>query len=486
MSGPDVPDQLADELRDLLGPGGWLDPADAPGLTVDWRGAYSGTPILIARPATVAEVQAVVRATARAGVAVVSQGGHTSLSGGSVPTSDRPSVLLSTSRLNRVLSVDPARFTITAEAGCTIEQVQEAAAGVDRQLGMDWGARGTATVGGAVSTNAGGLNVLRYGSTRDNVLGLSAVLADGRAFDGLRALRKDNTGYDLKHLFIGGEGSLGVVTAVVLKLYPRQDHHRSMFAAISDLGQVNDLYGRACAIDHGGLTAFELVPEMGLAAAVSEIGIARPITTVSDWYLLARFSGSATVDDKVTRFLGEAVEAGLLLDAVVADTVAQEENLWRLRDELPPETLIDCKGAKFDAAVPIDRIVEFQRGVEAIAADLCGPDAVVFSFGHLGDGNLHVYVLPSLERGGRLAPDLVAVTTAAVDELIWSLGGTISAEHGVGQDLLVRLAGQKSEVELDLMRRVKKALDPDDMFNPGRGAHCVVAVPVHPEGGAHQ
>jgi FAD/FMN-containing dehydrogenase len=233
------------------------------------------------------------------------------------------------------------------------------------------------------------------------------------------------------------------------------------------------------------LTAFELVPEMGLAAAVAEIGVARPITTVSDWYLLARFSGSVPVDDKVTRFLGEAVEAGLLLDAVVADTAAQEENLWRLRDELPPETLIDCKGAKFDAAVPIDRIVDLQLGVEAIAGEICGPDAVVFSFGHLGDGNLHVYVLPSLDRGGRLAPELVAATTAAVDDLIWSLGGTISAEHGVGQDLLVRLAGQKSEVELDLMRRLKKALDPDDMFNPGRGAHCVVAVPVHPEGGAH-
>ena len=479
MSGPDVPAQLADELRDLLGPGGWLDPADAPGLTIDWRGAYSGTPILIARPGTVAEVQAVVRASGRAGVAVVTQGGHTSLSGGSVPTSDRPSVLLSTSRLDRVLSVDPARFTITAEAGCTIEQVQQAAAGVDRQLGMDWGARGTATVGGAVSTNAGGLNVLRYGSTRENVLGLSAVLADGQVFDGLRALRKDNTGYDLKHLFIGGEGSLGVVTAVVLKLYPRQDHHRSMFAAISDLEQVNDLYGRACAIDHGGLTAFELVPEMGLAAAVAEIGVARPITTVSDWYLLARLSGSAPVDDKVTRFLGEAVEAGLLLDAVVADTAAQEENLWRLRDELPPETLIDCKGAKFDAAVPIDRVAEFQRRAEVIAHDLCGPETVVFSFGHLGDGNLHMYVLESLERGSRLQPDLIVEATRAIDCLLWEMGGTVSAEHGVGQDLLGRVAGQKSTVELDMMRRVKEALDPDDLFNPGRGAH---SAPPRKEG----
>ncbi|MEE3103808.1 MAG: FAD-binding oxidoreductase, partial [Actinomycetota bacterium] len=248
---------LADELRDLLGSGGWLDPADAPQLTVDYRGAYSGVPVLIARPDTVEDVRDVVRACAAAGVAVVTQGGHTSLSGGSVPTDYRPSVLLSTSRLNRITSVDPARFTITVEAGCTIEQVQQAAAAVDRHLGMDWGARGTATVGGAISTNAGGLNVLRYGPARDSVLGLEAVLADGEVFDGLRALRKDNTGYDLKHLFIGGEGTLGVVTRAILKLFPRQDHHRTLFAALADLDHVNDLYAQACALDHGGLTAFE-------------------------------------------------------------------------------------------------------------------------------------------------------------------------------------------------------------------------------------
>jgi len=474
---------LADELRDLLGSGGWLDPADAPQLTVDYRGAYSGVPVLIARPDTVEDVRDVVRACAAAGVAVVTQGGHTSLSGGSVPTDYRPSVLLSTSRLNRITSVDPARFTITVEAGCTIEQVQQAAAAVDRHLGMDWGARGTATVGGAISTNAGGLNVLRYGPARDSVLGLEAVLADGEVFDGLRALRKDNTGYDLKHLFIGGEGTLGVVTRAILKLFPRQDHHRTLFAALADLDHVNDLYAQACALDHGGLTAFELVPESGVAGAVEVLGVVRPLETQAEWYLLARFSGSRPVDETALTFLSAAVAAGLILDAVVADTAAQEENLWRMRDELPPETLIDCKGAKFDAAVPIDRIAEFQRGTEAIAGDLCGPDAVVFSFGHLGDGNLHVYVLPSLDRGGRLAPDLVATTTAAVDDLIWSLGGTISAEHGVGQDLLVRLAGQKSEVELDLMRRVKAALDPGDMFNPGRGAHAVAATTGYPEGG---
>ena len=465
---------LAEGLRDLLGPGGWLDPADAPQMTVDYRGAYSGVPILITRPDTVDGVRDVVLACAAAGVAVVTQGGHTSLSGGSVPIDYRPSVLLSTSRLNRVTSVDPGRFTITAEAGCTIEQVQQAAAAVDRQLGMDWGARGTATVGGAISTNAGGLNVLRYGPTRDSVLGLEAVLADGEVFDGMRALRKDNTGYDLKHLFIGGEGTLGVVTRAILKLFPRQDHHRTLFAALADLDHVNDLYARACLLDHGGLTAFELVPESGLAGAVEALGVVRPLETQAEWYLLARFSGSSPVDDTALTFLSAAVEAGLLLDAVVADTAAQEENLWQLRDELPPETLFDAKGAKFDAAVPIDRVAEFQRRTEVIARDLCGPETVVFSFGHLGDGNLHMYVLKSLERGSRLEPDLVVEATGAIDRLVWEMGGTVSAEHGVGQDLLNRVASQKSTVELDMMRRVKEALDPDDLFNPGRGAHSAL------------
>ena len=465
---------LAEGLRDLLGPDGWLDPADAPQLTVDYRGVYSGVPILITRPDTVDGVRDVVLACAAAGVAVVTQGGHTSLSGGSVPTDYRPSVLLSTSRLNRITSVDPARFTITVEAGCTIEQVQQAAAVVDRQLGMDWGARGTATVGGAISTNAGGLNVLRYGPTRDSVLGLEAVLADGEVFDGMRALRKDNTGYDLKHLFIGGEGTLGVVTRAILKLFPRQDHHRTLFAALADLDHVNDLYARACLLDHGGLTAFELVPESGLAGAVEALGVVRPLETQAEWYLLARFSGSSPVDDTTLTFLSAAVEAGLLLDAVVADTAAQEENLWQLRDELPPETLFDAKGAKFDAAVPIDRVAEFQRRTEVIARDLCGPETVIFSFGHLGDGNLHMYVLKSLERGSRLEPDLVVEVTGAIDRLVWEMGGTVSAEHGVGQDLLDRVASQKSTVELDMMRRVKEALDPDDLFNPGRGAHSAL------------
>ena len=463
--------RLVDELQAILGVGGWLDPSDALHLTVDYRGVFSGTPLLVARPDSVDVVRTVVRLCAAAGVAIVSQGGHTSLSGGSVPTADRPSILLSTSRMNRIVSVDPARFTITAEAGCTIEQVQQAAAAVDLELGMDWGARGTATVGGAVSTNAGGLNVLRYGPARDSVLGLEVVLADGEVFDGLRALRKDNTGYDLKHLFIGGEGSLGVVTRAVLRLHPRQDHHRTMFAALSDLDAVHELFAMACARDHGGLTAFELVPETGVAGTISTFGVLRPLVTVADWYLLARFSGTSPMDATAEGFLSDAVDAGLVLDATVAMTAAQEENLWLMRDELPPETLFDAKGAKFDAAVPIDRVAEFQRAAEAVTAELCGDDAVVYSFGHLGDGNLHLYIVPTLERGSRMDSDLAARVTVAIDELLWSMGGTVSAEHGVGQDLLDRVGRQKSPVELEMMRRVKAALDPDDLFNPGRGAH---------------
>ncbi|HAQ23441.1 MAG TPA: hydroxyacid dehydrogenase [Acidimicrobiaceae bacterium] len=473
MAGGIAEADLARELRDLVGPAGWLDPADAVGMTVDFRGLFSGEPVAVVRPRTVDEVRAVVRACSAAGVAIVTQGGNTSLSGGSVPTDDRPSVLVSTARMDQIISVEPARYTITAEAGCTIEQVQRAAEKVGRQLGMDWGARGTATVGGAVSTNAGGLNVLRYGPARDSVVGLEAVLADGEVFDGLRALRKDNSGYDLKHLFIGGEGSLGIITRVVLKLYPRHNHQRTFFAALAELEDVHELYDRACALDHAGLTAFELVPEAGLAGTIKSFGVARPIATHSDWYLLGRFSGTSPVDDAAEAFLSDATNAGLLLDAVMAGTTAQEQNLWILREELPPETLFDAKGAKFDVAVPIDRVAEYQRAVEALIQDLCGGGAVVYSFGHLGDGNLHLYVISSLERGSRMEPGLIDEIQGSVDRLTWDMGGTVSAEHGVGQELLERVAGQKSAVELEMMRRVKAALDPNDLFNPGRGAHCV-------------
>lgn len=465
---------LVERLQTIVGPPGWLDPADVPGMTVDFRGIYTGVPVAVVRPGNVEEIRRVVEACSSLGVAIVTQGGHTSLSGGSVPTNHRPSVLLSMSRMNRIISVDPARFSATVEAGCTVEQVQQAAAAVDRQLGMDWGARGTATIGGAVSTNAGGLNVLRYGTTRDSVLGLEAVLASGEVFEGLRALRKDSSGYDLKQLFIGGEGTLGVVTRVVLKLYPRQDHHRTFFAAIAELEQVHDLYEQACALDHGGLTAFELVPEAGVSGTVESFGVVRPMETRSDWYVLGRFSGSSPMDETVGVFLSEAVEAGFVLDAVVADNTAQEENLWLLRDELPPESLFDTRGAKFDAAVPIDRLAEFQRAAEELTFEMCGDEAVVYSFGHLGDGNLHLYVVPSLERGSRMGFALVEEITTAIDRLIMNIGGTVSAEHGVGQDLLGRVARQKSTVELEIMRRVKFALDPEDLFNPGRGAHAAL------------
>ncbi len=214
----------------------------------------------------------------------------------------------------------------------------------------------------------------------------------------------------------------------------------------------------------------------GVAGTIESFGVVRPMATRSDWYLLGRFSGTGPVDDTVTTFLSGAVEAGLVLDAVVADTATQEENLWVLRDELPPESLFDTKGAKFDAAVPIDRVAEYQRAAEAVVAELCGDEAVVYSFGHLGDGNLHVYVNASSERGSRMDHERIDEVQAAIDRLTWEMGGTVSAEHGVGQELLERVAGQKSAVELAMMRRVKAALDPDDLFNPGRGAHNAPVV----------
>ena len=273
--------------------------------------------------------------------------------------------------MNKIISVDPARYTITAEAGCILQSIHDAAAQVDRAFAMDWGARGSATMGGGISTNAGGINVLRFGNTRDQVLGLEVVLPDGRIWDGLRALRKDSSGYDLKHLFIGAEGTLGIVTKAVLKLHPRPAHEQSMWASVADLGRLMELFALARSVASEGLTAFELVPGYTYEKALAQYPVlARPVETRADWYVIVRFSGQQPVADKFEDFFSRAFEAGLVTDGALAQSIAQENNIWNLRDEIPPLKLLKGKMLKWDASVPIDRIVPFlaeaQRRAHAI------------------------------------------------------------------------------------------------------------------------
>ncbi len=464
---PDTVD-LVTALRRELGPDAVLTGPDADASLVDHRRVHRGRALAVVRPRHTAEVSAVVRLVAAAGAVIVPQGGNTGLSGGAVPLPGRPAVVVSTGRMNRIESVDPVGDVVVAQAGVTIQAVQEAAAAVGRLFAPDWGARGSATVGGAVSTNAGGLDVLAHGPFRHHVLGLELVLADGRVHDGLRPLRKNATGVDLTQIVVGAEGTLGIVTRVSLALSPRPAHETTALVALTRLDGVLELLARARTRAPGAVTAFELMPETGVAAVVSRLGLARPLATRAPWYVLVRFAGADPVSDALAGLCAEAVDDGLVTDAVVAGSPEQERRLWTIRDELPPPGLFaDAdRAVKADLAVPVGRVVDLVEGVEALVAERA-PGAVPYVFGHVGDGNLHVHLLPGRIEPARFA-DLSDSLVAALDELTWTLDGTISAEHGVGLDLVDRIAGQIDETGIDLLHRVKAAFDPEGIMNPGK------------------
>jgi FAD/FMN-containing dehydrogenase len=331
---------------------------------------------------------------------------------------------------------------------------------------MDWGARGSATIGGGISTNAGGINVLRYGNTREQVLGLEAVLPDGRVWNGLRALRKDSSGYDLKHLFIGGEGTLGIVTKAVLKLHPRPSHVQTLFGAVADLDRVIELFVLARDVAGPVLSAFELIPGHTYELALKKLPtLQRPVETQEDWYVLVRGSDRAPVTGVLEEFYARAAEAGLLSDGALAQSEAQEANLWLLRDEIPAGQVMTGKMLKWDASVPIDRIIPFLRDVERTAVDM-QPGTRAIAFGHVGDGNLHLSIFPRQEGDWKT---LFARMEHAIDELIWRYNGSICAEHGIGDLNHLRIVGQKSPLELEMMSRIRSLFDPQGLFNPGKG-----------------
>lgn len=462
-------DAVIEQLRAALDDRAVLTGNDAEAFLLDQRQGRIADSAVVVRPADADGVAATVRVCAQRGVAIVPQGGNTGLSLGTVVPDDRPAIVLSLSRLNRIESIDPERWTITAQAGVTIEAIQQAARAAGRLFAPDWGARGTATIGGAISTDAGGNNVLRYGNTRDNVMGVEAVLADGSIWDGRRALVKDSSGYDLKHLLIGGEGTLGVVTSAVLKLHPATPYETSFMAAIPGLSSLAPLMELAHQHAPGSVTAFELVPDVAMDRVVEVFGVSKPIDAGTDYSILVKLAATRPVDDQIAAFLEAGADAGLLVDAVVAGTPEQEANLWAMRDHCSPtQCWVDFQkhGLKLDTAVPVDRIADFIESM-ADAARHIAPMAITYGFGHVGDGNIHLWVLPVADD--TVAPFLAVrdEMTAAADELVFSLGGTLSAEHGVGRLLRDRVGPQKPAIEWELMRTIKRALDPDDIFNPG-------------------
>jgi FAD/FMN-containing dehydrogenase len=463
---------LLDRLKAVVGPKGWADqPADLAPHLVDWRRRFQGKTPLLLKPASTAEVVEIVRLCAAAQVPIVPQGGHTGLAGGGIPHETGDEILLSLSRLNRVRGVDAANYTLTAEAGCILKQVQDAAAAADRLFPLSLAAEGTCQIGGNLSTNAGGIAVLRYGNARDLVLGLEVVLPDGRVWDGLRALRKDNSGYDLKQLFIGAEGTLGVITAAVLRLFPAPKERVTAFVALRDLDAAVELLARCRAASGDSLVSFELLPRVGIDLALRHIpATADPLAAKRDYYVLIELTAAAEGSDLRARLeitLAAALEDGLLADATIAESAEQARKLWFVREGIVELQKHAGVSIKHDVSVPVARVPDFIPQAIAVCARMF-PGTRPIAFGHVGDGNVHfnLYQPEGMDGAAFLAQG--EAVSAAIHDLAMELDGSFSAEHGIGQLRLQQMRRYKSDIELDLMQRIKQALDPLDLMNPGK------------------
>jgi FAD/FMN-containing dehydrogenase len=432
--------------------------ADTAAYVVDWRKQFRGAAVCVARPATTGEVSGVVRLCAEAGVAIVPQGGNTGLCGGSVPTGKLPEVVLSLSRMNRIRQVDAQNNSLTAEAGCVLADIQRAASDADRLFALSLAAEGSCQIGGNLSTNAGGVNVLRYGNMRDQVLGLEAVLPDGRVWDGLRGLRKDNTGYDLKQLFIGAEGTLGIITAAVLKLHPKPTASATAWIEVRDPRHAVALLAHLRHACGDRLTAFELLSRASVHAVLAHRPEVRdPIPGQGAWYILVEVADSGALD-ALNALLEGALDTELVVNAVVAKNVAESRAFWRIRETVPEAQF---SNVKHDISVAVSRVPEFIERAGA-ALETAFPGAPIYCFGHVGDGNLHYNVGDAalLARRSEVSRIVYAETAA--------LGGSISAEHGLGQLKREEITRHKAPLEMELMRSVKRALDPRGLMNPGK------------------
>ena len=458
-----------EQLKAMLGPGGYLEaPFDLEPFTRDWRGRTGATPF-VALPRTTEQVAMVVRLANEANVPLVTQGGHTGLVMGALPQQE---IILSTRRLDKIRKINAASDFIVAEAGVVLTRVQNAAQESDRLFPLSLAAEASATIGGLISTNAGGIAVLRYGMMRDLVFGLEVVLPDGRIWNGLRTLRKDNTGYDLKQLFMGAEGTLGVITAAALKLFPRPAARVTAICALTDLDAVVKLLPIAKAISGDAVTGFELIGRLGLELVLEHIPTARaPFRALPEWTLLMEMSfgredGAVATMEAI---LAAAMEQDILQDAIIAQSDAQASAFWHLRENISAAEKKIARGVHHDISAPAGAVPELIRRAEEAAAQLA-PGARFVAFGHAGDGNIHFTVKPSVS-GGITEADLLAKhdeIQRSVHMAAMSLGGSISAEHGIGSLKREELLNYKSPLEIEMMQKLKRAFDPKGTLNPGR------------------
>jgi len=459
-------------IRRVLGPSGCLEaPADIEPYLVDFRGLYRGATPLVASPASTHEVSQVLAICHELGVAVVPHGGNTSYCGGATPHEHGTEIVLALRRMKRIREVDAANYSLVAEAGCLLAEVQAAAEAADRCFPLSLGSEGSCQIGGNLSTNAGGLNALRYGVARNLVLGLEVVLADGRVINGLSSLRKDNTGYDLRDLFVGAEGTLGIITAASLALHPRPRTVETAFVAVAGLDAAVELLSRLRTVTGVCVTSFEYLPGIAGELTVRHIpGVTDPFDRPHPAYVLCEASTARrdpALRGLLEQTLAAALEEGLALDAIVAESLAQRESLWRLRESVPEAQKVEGASIKHDVSVPVSSLPGFAADATAAVLEIA-PRGRLVAYGHVGDGNLHFNV--SVPEGGSAGEFLAKAPAihAAVHAIVRRHGGSISAEHGIGRLKREALAEHKALVDLDVMRAIKHALDPKGILNPGK------------------
>lgn len=462
----------ADRFAELIGAANVLTtPEDKAQFLTEQRDLYHGASPMVLRPGSTDEVSAVMSYAYEHGLKIVPQGGNTGLVGGQTPTESGDEFVLCLGRMNKVRNVDPDGFTITVDAGVVLENLQNEADKVDRLFPLSLGAQGTCQIGGNISTNAGGTAVLAYGNTRDLVLGLEVVLPNGEIWNGLRTLRKDNTGYDLKQLFIGAEGTLGVITAASLKLFPKPKKLEVAFIGLATPQDALKLFSLTKAQAGPVLTGFEIMPRIGIEFCLAHLDNARdPLESPHNWYVLMELSSGSDafpIRDLLEAILGDAFEAGVVEDAALAESLAQVKDFWHLRHSMSEVQKHEGGSIKHDVSVPVGCIPDFlDKAMAAVTEFLPGCRPV--PFGHLGDGNIHFNVSQPI---GMDKDEYIAKWDAMneiVHGIVHDVHGSVSAEHGIGRLKRDLLKTVKSELELDMMQRIKSALDPKDLLNPGR------------------
>jgi FAD/FMN-containing dehydrogenase len=462
--------QALQTIRDHLGDSGVVeDPAQLDAYNTEWRGLYKGTATFVARPANPQECAFVIKTCTENDIPVVPMSGNTGLVGGAI--AEESEVVISTERMNEIHAIDPVNGTMTVGAGCILADIQRAADEAGKLFPLSLAAEGSCRIGGNLSTNAGGTNVLRYGNARDLVLGLQVVLPNGEIMDGLKGLRKDNTGYELKHLFMGAEGTLGIITAAVLKLFPKPRQRQTALIALSDIDQVITLFSRASDAVGDALSGFEYMNRLSLWVTCEHTdGVRDPFDAPHDAYVLMELTSPRPgndLRDAMEKFLEDAFEAGEVEDAVIAESGQQMNELWHIRETIPEAQGHEGGSIKNDISVPVSKVPEFTKRGDAIVESII-PGTRPMTFGHIGDGNLHYNLSQPKEMDREEFLAKWHDVTDPLNDLIHELDGSFSAEHGVGKLKREELVRFSSPVEIELMRQIKAAFDPKGLMNPGK------------------